>query len=268
MYLAVRNRLSIDASDKKVTVLTRRTEGASAVGIAPEDLALENGIFSTGRTKALGGDYDASFTTAYNTFNAALGRRYGADYFRWNVGYMIAAIFITVAVIGVAAAQITQWTGWHTLGLVLLLLLNGAFLYFMPSPTQKGQAVRTDIEGFKLYMEKAEKLQLNAVDVGLEQPPPMTVERYERFLPYAVALDVEKPWTEHFERLLPEEAARYRPGWTRMSGSQSLGQVTGALVSTMSSGVSSALPQSSSSSGSGDGGSSGGGGGGGGGGGW
>jgi hypothetical protein len=53
-----------------------------------------------------------------------------------------------------------------------------------------------------------------------------------------------------------------------MSGSRSLGAVTGALVANMSSGVSSALPQSSSSSGSGGGGSSGGGGGGGGGGGW
>jgi uncharacterized membrane protein len=150
----------------------------------------------------------------------------------------------------------------------VLILMNGVFLYLMPAPTQKGQAIRTEIEGFKLYMEKAEKLQLNAVEVGLEQPPPMTIQRYERFLPYAVALGVEKPWTEHFERLIPEEAARYRPSWTTMSNANSISALTGGLVSTMSSGVSSALPQSSSSSGSGGGGSSGGGGGGGGGGGW
>lgn len=268
MHLAVRDRLSIDASDKKITVLTRRTEGASAAGIAPEDLVLENAIFSTGRSKSLGGAYDASFTSAYNAFNAALGRRYGAAYFRWNIGYTLAAIFITFVVIGAAVTQITQWTSWHTLGVIALILTNGAFLYFMPSPTQKGQAIRTEIEGFKLYMEKAEKLQLNAVEVGLEQPPPMTIARYERFLPYAVALGVEKPWTEHFEHLIPEEAARYRPSWTTMSGARSLSAVTGALVGAMSSGVSSALPQSSSSSGSGGGGSSGGGGGGGGGGGW
>lgn len=268
MHLAVRDRLSIDASDKKAAVLTRRTEGASASGIAAEDIALENAIFSTGRTRTIGGAYDPAFTRAYTIFNAALSRRYGAPYFRWNLAYTMAAIVISAVIIGIAASQVTQWTSWHTLGVVALVLLNGAFLYFMPSPTQKGQAIRTEIEGFRLYMEKAEKLQLNAVEVGLEQPPPMSVGRYERFLPYAVALGVEKPWTEHFERLIPEEAARYRPSWTRMASTHSVGALTSALVSTMSSGVSSALPQSSSSSGSGGGGSSGGGGGGGGGGGW
>jgi uncharacterized membrane protein len=96
----------------------------------------------------------------------------------------------------------------------------------------------------------------------------MTTERYEKYLPYAVALGVEKPWTRHFERLIPEEAARYNPTWTSSGTSRSLGSLSSALVSNMTSGVTSALPQSSSSSGSGGGGSSGGGGGGGGGGGW
>ncbi len=268
MNLAVRDRLRIDAADKQNTVLTRRTEGASRDGLAQEDLTLENAIFASGRTKSLGGKYDAGFTAAYNAFNATLGRRYGSAYFRWNLGYTLAAIALTLVLIGIAATQIVQWTLWHTIAIVVLLLLNALFLYLMPAPTQKGQATRTEIEGFRLYMDKAEKLQLNAVDVGLEQPPPMTKERYERFLPYAVALGVEEPWTKHFENLLPQEAAAYRPGWTNMSGSQSLGALTGAMVANMSSGVSSSLPQSSSSSGSGGGGSSGGGGGGGGGGGW
>lgn len=267
MNLAVKKRLDIDARDKKETTLTRRTD-ASAANVAQEDLALENGIFSTGRTKTLGATYDASFTTAYNAFNAALERKYGSPYFRWNIGYSLAAIGITLAVIALAATQVTQWTYWHTLGVLALIVINGIFLYLMPAPTQKGQQIRTEIEGFRLYMEKAEKLQLNAVEVGLEQPPPMTVERYERFLPYAVALGVEEPWTKHFERLIPDEAANYNPTWTNMSGARSLAAVSSALVTNMSSGVSSALPQSSSSSGSGGGGSSGGGGGGGGGGGW
>jgi uncharacterized membrane protein len=140
----------------------------------------------------------------------------------------------------------------------------------MPAPTPKGQQVRTEIEGFRLYLETAEKLQLNAVEVGGKAPPPMSKERYEMFLPYAVALGVERPWTRHFERLLPKEAEGYRPGWTHFSssGGRSLSSLNSALVASMATGVSSALPQSSSSSGGGGGGSSGGGGGGGGGGGW
>jgi uncharacterized membrane protein len=119
-------------------------------------------------------------------------------------------------------------------------------------------------------METAEKLQLNAAEPGSDAPPPMTAERYEKFLPYAVALGVEEPWTKHFERLLPQEASNYNPAWSsgNFSGSRAASAMSGALVANMSSGVSSAMPQSSGSSGSGGGGSSGGGGGGGGGGGW
>ncbi|MHA7871088.1 MAG: DUF2207 domain-containing protein, partial [Hyphococcus sp.] len=93
---------------------------------------------------------------------------------------------------------------------------------------------------------------------------------YERFLPYAIALGVEKPWTKHFEKLMPKEAAAYSPAWSNAYGGhgRSLSSLNSALVSGISSGVTSSLPQSSSSSGSGGGGSSGGGGGGGGGGGW
>ena len=44
----------------------------------------------------------------------------------------------------------------------------------------------------------------------------MTKERYERFLPYAIALDVEKPWTKYFENVLPVIAQNYNPGYGRM----------------------------------------------------
>jgi uncharacterized membrane protein len=111
---------------------------------------------------------------------------------------------------------------------------------------------------------------MNAVKVGSDAPPPMSLERYERFLPYAVALNVEKPWTKYFEHQLPAEAENYAPAWGQF-GSRSFSNVGGmndAIMSSMNTGVSSSLPQSSSSSGGGGGGSSGGGGGGGGGGGW
>lgn len=266
MNLAVKGRLSIDASDKKHTVLMRNP--GAVQGLASEDDMLANNLFALSSTKTLGGDYDASFTTAYETFQQALARKYGSDYFRWNIGYTLTAIAFTMLVIMISAFLVVQWTVLHTFVVIALAAINAVFLYLMPAPTLKGQAIRTEIEGFRLYMETAEKLQLNAVEPGAATPPPMTKERYETFLPYAVALGVEEPWTKHFERLLPQEAANYHPTWTNMSTSQSLGALTGSMISNMSSGVSSSLPQSSSSSGSGGGGSSGGGGGGGGGGGW
>jgi uncharacterized membrane protein YgcG len=268
MNLAVKGRLTIDASDKKATALTRVTAAAATPELAAEDLALERGVFGGASFKSLGERYDSGFTAAYSAFRQALSRQYGAAYFRWNLTYTLLALGLTAVAVWVAASQTVNWSGWHTLGVLALAGLNLAFIYLMPAPTPKGQHVRTEIEGFRLYMETAEKLQLNAVEVGGEAPPPMTTERYEKFLPYAVALGVEKPWTQHFERLLPEEARAYNPSWTNMGASHSLTGLSSALVANMSSGVTSALPQSSSSSGSGGGGSSGGGGGGGGGGGW
>ncbi len=270
MNLAVKGRISIDASDKKVTDLTWTPDKGAATGLMIEDTALERGIFGGQTHKSIGARYDSGFTAAYTAFRKALSNKYGAAYFRWNAVYTVTGLVLTAIGMAAAIKLATVWTVWHTAAVLALAGLNLLFLYLMPAPTPKGQQVRTEIEGFRLYMETAEKLQLNAVEVGGKAPPPMTKERYETFLPYAVALGVERPWTRHFERLLPKEAESYNPGWTRFSssGGRSLSSLNSALVASMATGVSSALPQSSSSSGGGGGGFSGGGGGGGGGGGW
>ena len=226
-------------------------------------------MFDGRQSVKLGEKYDADFTKAYNGFKESISKAYGRSYFKWNAGYVAVGGVLTVLILVFAILQHSYWTMWHTIAVLGLIGLNGLFMYLMPAPTRRGQDVRTHLEGFRLYMDKAEKLQLNAVKVGSDAPPPMTVERYETFLPYAVALGVEKPWTKHFERLIPDEAKAYDPTWTNMSAARfgSMAGMTDNMVSGMSSGVSSAMPQSSSSSGGG-GGFSGGGGGGGGGGGW
>lgn len=270
MKLAVDGRLTIDASQKRETTLARVAGARWPADLGDIESALERKLFAAGDEKTFGKKYDSAFIKAYLAFQKDLARDYGHPYFRWNVGYTLAAVILSVIAVVVAANQAIAWTGWHTIGVLALAGLNLAFMYFMPAPTPKGQEVRTAIEGFRLYLETAEKLQLNAVEPGSEAPPPMTKERYERFLPYAVALGVEQPWTRHFERLLPQEAEGYRPAgvYTGSRAFDSLHGLNSALVATMNSGVNSAMPQSSSSSGAGGGGSSGGGGGGGGGGGW
>ncbi len=150
--------------------------------------------------------------------------------------------------------------------------LNGLFLYLMRAPTALGRPVMDQLAGFRLYLETAESDRLNM------QAPEITPERFEAILPYAVALDVEKPWSAAFASALrrahPEDAdpmRHYRPGW--YSGSSWSGgdfsHSVASTVSSMSSAFASAEPVSSGSSGfGGGGGGSGGGGGGGGGGGW
>ena len=150
--------------------------------------------------------------------------------------------------------------------------LNGLFLYLMRAPTALGRPIMDQLAGFRLYLETAESDRLNM------QAPEITPERFEAILPYAVALDVEKPWSAAFASALrrahPEDAdpmRHYRPGWyagSSWSGGDFSHSVA-STVSSMSSAFASATPVSSGSSGfGGGGGGSGGGGGGGGGGGW
>ena len=268
--LGVNKWIKIDPVDKKKTVLTRIDEADADLSVFPAERLFLRELLSRGSSRTIGGETDTTFTKAYRSFQSNIARRFGSEYFKWNFGYIALAVALSVAAVGLSAALAVTWTIWHFIGVASLVVVNAIFAYLLPAPTEKGQTTRTAIEGFKLYLEQAEKLHLNAAEVGAGPPPVLTVERYERFLPYAIALGVEKPWTKHFEKTLPREASAYDPYWSSgaMHGYNSLHRMNSALVSSMSSGVSSALPQSSSSSGSGGGGFSGGGGGGGGGGGW
>ncbi|MEL6861353.1 MAG: DUF2207 domain-containing protein [Pseudomonadota bacterium] len=271
MYLAGKGlmRIDVDKNDKKKTVLEPLDVYGS--NLVPDETAKLYDQLFAGRSRIeLGKKYDAGFTKAYTSFRKGISAKYGSSYFKWNLGYVVIGGALSIGAIIFAANQASYWSLWHTGAVIALIALNCLFMYLMPAPTRKGQDVHTHLAGFRLYMEKAEKLQLNSVEVGSDAPPPMTVERYETFLPYAVALGVEKPWSDHFERLIPEAAQDYNPSWTNMNARTfgSTGGMTRTMVSGMSSGVASAMPQSSGSSGSSGGGFSGGGGGGGGGGGW
>ena len=158
-----------------------------------------------------------------------------------------------------------------------IVLITVIFAVLMRAPTIQGRKVMDQIEGFKMYLDTAEKNRLN-----ITGEPPMTVERFERILPYAIALGVEKPWSEHFEGELARNAVSgmasgtvYRPYWYSGSSSFERGSLSNAMsaaASGMTAAMVAAQPVQASSSGfssgGGGGGFSGGGGGGGGGGGW
>jgi uncharacterized membrane protein YgcG len=155
--------------------------------------------------------------------------------------------------------------------------LNIVFAILMRAPTVQGRKIMDQIEGLKMYLETAEERRLNMQNV-----PPMTIERFERILPYAIALKVEKPWSDHFDAELKRNAVSdatgttYHPSWYHgsdwSSGKGGFSNTVAAASSGMAAAMIAAQPVSSSSSGfsggGGGGGSSGGGGGGGGGGGW
>ncbi len=117
-----------------------------------------------------------------------------------------------------------------------------------------------------MYLSVAEKDRLNMIN-----PPEKTPGLFEKYLPYALALDVENDWASQFASVINTnsiENSSYHPGWYTGSGWDNF--TTNGFTSSFCSSFSNAISSSSTAPGSssGSGGSSGGGGGGGGGGGW
>lgn len=148
----------------------------------------------------------------------------------------------------------------------IIVLLNILFYHLMKAPTIKGRQTMDQIEGLKLYLSVAEKDRLNQLN-----PPEKTPQVFEKFLPYALALDVEQQWCEQFADVMAQTSDEkgYKPIWYtgRHFATGGLAGLASGLGA-MSSSISSSSSPPGSRSGGGGGGSSGGGGGGGGGGGW
>jgi uncharacterized membrane protein len=160
-------------------------------------------------------------------------------------------------------------------GLLALFLILGVsnylFFYLMKAPTEKGREIMDEIEGFRMYLNAAEKPQIQQMN-----PPGLTPEVFEKYLPYALALGVGEAWGKSFEKSLAVmekntgRSTNYAPIWYAGRGfnAGAMGGFSKGLGRTFSNVLNNSAAAPGSKSGSGGGGRSGGGGGGGGGGGW
>jgi uncharacterized membrane protein len=163
-------------------------------------------------------------------------------------------------------------TGWAIRLAMLVAFAMGAgitmFALLMFAPTQEGQELMDEIEGFRLYLSVAE-----AERIKMAGAPDFTLELYEEFLPYAIGLGVAEEWSDalqaHLDKMTPAERHDYHPPFYsgRSFNPGTVAASTAAIASSIGAAYAASMPKSSGSS-SGGGGFSGGGGGGGGGGGW
>jgi uncharacterized membrane protein YgcG len=182
-------------------------------------------------------------------------------------------------------AAVCSLAGWFAgvagmlLALATLLLLI-VFYFLLPAPTQDGRNLLDHIAGLRMYLGVAERQDLERM-----QRPQLNAREFERFLPYALALDVAKTWTDRFAAAVGPAAAAaavasmaWYQGFDSSSGINDISTFSDNIGSSLSDAISSSTYAPGSSSGSSDsgssdsggssGGDSGGGGGGGGGDGW
>jgi hypothetical protein len=110
----------------------------------------------------------------------------GAFLFSW--------VLACVAGLALGFVELGVTFGWPVLGAIALMTaLNVSFLHFMRTPTEQGRKVLDEIEGFRLFLKEVDRFSLNRSDA-----PDEHVGLYEKYLPYAVALEVEQAWGDRF----------------------------------------------------------------------
>jgi hypothetical protein len=182
-------------------------------------------------------------------------------YTNHSVAYSVSAY---AAIIGILA--LFKGFPFPVIPVLLFAIIFALFTHLMPAPKHAARKMLDQIEGFRLYLAKAEHDSLKRLDI-----PEKTPQLYEELLPFAVALDLETQWSDQFTEILA--AAKLDPkashgGWYSGGNYSSMSSFVPAVASGLASSVVAASTPPSSSSSGGGGGFSGGGGGGGGGGGW
>lgn len=251
----------------------------------PENAPAANGSFGFSLSslygeKAVKGKYNSTLRSCYNALHSDLKEKFlvrggkkntDEPMFALNKGYVIFAMIVVIASIFAAIKFLTERPSvkiaiFCALMLVIILITHLVFRSIMSAYTRKGREIVDHLLGFKMYLATAEQHIYNQL-----APPEKTLDLFEKYLPYAVALQVENEWAEKFDTIMATAlASGYQPAYYHFAGhtghSFSMNDFSRGISSGLASTLSSASsPPSSSSSG---GGSSGGGGGGGGGGGW
>ena len=241
--------------------------------LKPHEQVLLNGIFSSGtvdETVSMSSLENRFYTSLPGIKNSIFASLVTHGYYRRRPDSVRAAYLGIGVVIGV----LSIWVGSavaSSLGMApLTFIIAGvasaivicAFGWFMPVHTEQGTRALEGVLGFEDFLNHVESDRFNRMI--------KTPQMFEKFLPYAMALGVEKNWSKAFQGIMTQP-----PGWYRGSyGPNFYPMMFTSDLNTMSSHASSVMasaPRSSGGSGfggGGGGGSSGGGFGGGGGGGF
>ena len=230
--------------------------------------------------KAIKGKYNSTLRSCYTALQDDLKAKFlirsgkknkEEAMFTLNRGYVIFATVILIASVVATIKFLTERPSlkigiFCAICIIIILITHVVFKNIMSAYTKKGREIVDHLLGFKMYLAQAEQHIYNQL-----APPEKTLDLFEKYLPYAVALNVQNEWAGKFDSIIAQAmASGYNPSYYSFS-SHSGGHfnvndfsrgISSGLASTLSS---ASTPPSSSSSG---GGSSGGGGGGGGGGGW
>jgi len=165
----------------------------------------------------------------------------------WVAAAIIAGVFLSLFFASIQG-------GWGVFSGIISGVIILVFGWLMPAVTKKGAELKENILGFKdfLFVTETDRLKFH-------NAPEKSPEMFEKFLPYAMVLEVEKEWAKQFEGIYNQQPEWYEDSSGRMFNAI----ILSSMVSDFSNSATTAMAsQPSSASGGGSGFSGGGGGGG------
>lgn len=112
----------------------------------------------------------------------------------WGVSLAGSGVLLVLLMLVLAICAASQVGGPAVLLCLILFVIVMVARKFLRAPSIAGRRLLDELEGYRGYLSLAEKDVLDKAG----QAPVMSIAHYERHLPYAMALGVERQWTERF----------------------------------------------------------------------
>lgn len=177
------------------------------------EIAVLNGIFSDGTTTVVDdADLKNQFYKRLPAIRTAIfDRLVEHGHYRSRPDHVRNRWLITAGVTGAAVIGLGSWINETLLGQtgtvavlagLLSALIIGIFAFIMPARTQRGARTLERALGFEEFLDR--------VDADRMQRVIRTPELFEKYLPYAMALNVDRTWARAFEDVYTTPPDWYR----------------------------------------------------------
>ncbi|UCH75867.1 MAG: DUF2207 domain-containing protein [Rhodospirillales bacterium] len=207
LNLAVNGYLRIER-DPAGRYTLRRT-GSSSGALTASQRRLLASLFRARPWVRLSGEDAAHLRVAMETFRDALedeleGPVYATNVWAVGIGIAVSGGAIIAAMERLPHAMPAELDLWLAGGaLIAVAAVNVLFFRLMKAPTELGREILDAIGGFRRFLATAEHERMKMADA-----PRMTSHLFARFLPYALAMDIELDWSERFadslKRAIPD----------------------------------------------------------------
>jgi uncharacterized membrane protein YgcG len=121
-------------------------------------------------------------------------------------GFYLAAGFISGLLLVFGGISLASSMGMAPLTFILAGILTGGIIcglgWFMPAHTDQGARAMEGVLGFEDFLKHVESERFNKMI--------KTPQMFEKFLPFAMALGVEKNWSKAFQGIMTEPPLWYR----------------------------------------------------------